>query len=695
MRFSSLLQVYEKNKQRLVPDPMSPGFDPVFFNLVFNAENDHSSEDVSAGTFGELIGYRVSRVFGTLEELEKRCPQSSYQDIAIEVARLLNRAYCVQQFEHVQSFADMDQTTMEALRTRRTVVDAAGNHVTPVGAMEALIDNAKHILRRARDNKGFGGKGAVAEPVSIKQVIQVGLQLGSALEMLRRQWHMVLWFGAHAHVSRQPPYDYVIDARPSRLALLAVIDLDRRDGHRARGFEESKNLVSIEHMKRKVLVYETSESDARSLVVRHVMALSADLQRVAADLARSNDSAFEPSMRYFLGHSTPELKGVPFQLVLEAWYCLCFLVLQHLEEFAQVVSPADIPESKYSLSIEVDELVGALAVALDVDGASARRIVSFLTYTGRHQTLWTRPLLDVDGHVELLWFPILGCHPMRLLHDWSRATKELEEAYGKKGHSYEEMANLATKLLHERTNALMPYVALGPRLKVDGKRPNGADVGDVDGAFVIEDTLFIMECIAVQHAAEPFEFWLVQKELNEKREQVMAKKTFLLKHPEMVDKWADKASGPIPLIRRVVALVVSNSYLLEGEREEEPYFVHLDTIFNILYNGRAEFGGGFGPAGDPITYRIDYLSGEVSPAEAVIDALRKPIKRESALAAVRHAEFFVPGFDDSDAKGVLIQPEMDAPDSPEAVRKLLEKCSFHHRLVELHGVVDQSAGRSR
>lgn len=688
MRFSSLLQVYEKNKQRLVPDPMSPGFDPAFFKRVFNAENDHSPEDISAGTFGELIGYRVSRIFSTLEELEKRSPRSSYQDIAIEVARLLNKAYFVQQVEHAQSFADMEQTTIEALRTRRTIEDAAGNRVTPVGAMEALVDNAKHILRRARDNKGFGGKGTVAEPVSIKQVVHVGLQLGSTLEIFRRQWHMVLWFGAHAHVNRQPPCDYVIDARTSRLALLAVIDLDRRDGHMTRNFEELKNLMSIEHMKRKVLVYETSGSGVRSLAVRHVMAISADLQKVAADSARSNDSAFDPSMRYFLGHSTPDLKGAPFQLVLEVWYCLSFLVMQHLRELAQLASPADIPESKYSLSIATDELVGALAAALGIDGASARGIVSFLTYKGRHQTLWTRPLLDVDGYVELLWFPIQGCHPMRLLHDWSGATKELEEAYGKKGHTYEEMANLVTKVLHERTNALMPYVALGPRLKVDGKRPNGADVGDVDGAFVIEDTLFIMECIAVQHAAEPFEFWLVQKELNEKRDQVMAKKAFLLKHPEVVGKWADKASGPIPSIRRVVALVVSNSYLLEGERGEEPYFVHLDTIFNILYNGRAEFGGGFGPTGDPITYRIDYLNGEVSPADAVIDALRKPIKRESALAAVRHAEIFMPGFDDSDAKGVLIQPVMDAPDSPEAIRKLLERCSFHHRLVELHGVVD-------
>ncbi|MBV8656300.1 MAG: hypothetical protein JO142_00600 [Burkholderiales bacterium] len=688
MRFSSLLQVYEKGKPRPVPDPMSPGFDPMLFDRAFKAESDHSPEDMSAGAFGGLIGYRVSRVFGTLNELENSSPRLSYRDIAVEVARLLNKAHLVQQVEHARSFADADQTTIEALRTRRTIEDAAGNHATPVAAMEALVDNAKHMLRQARDNKGFGGKGAVAEPVGVKQVVHVGLQLGSTLEMLRRQWHMVLWFGAHARVSQEHPFDYVIDARPSRLALLAAIDLDRRDGHMERNFGDSKNLVSIEHLKRKTLVYEASGSGVRSLAVRHVTALPIELQRVAADLARRNDSAFDPSMRYFLDHSTPELKDVPFGLVLEAWYSLSFLVMQHLREIAQFASPDDVPESKYSLSIETKELVGALATALEIDTASARNIVAFLTYKGHHQTLWTRPLLDVGGHIELLWFPIQGCHPMRLLHDWAGATKELEEAYGKKGHRYEEMANLITKVLHERTNAHMPYVALGPRLKVVGKRPNGDDVGDVDGAFIIENTLFIMECIAVQHPAEPFEFWLVQKELNEKREQVMAKKAFLLKHPEAINKWADRASGPIPPITRVVALVVSNSYLLEGEQREEPYFVHLDTIFNILYNGRAEFGGGFGPTGEPIIYRIDYLDGDVAPADAIIEALRNPIKRQSALAALRNAEIFAPGFDESDAKGIIVQPEMNAPDSPEAIRKMLEKCSFRHRIVELHGAVD-------
>lgn len=687
MRFWSLLQVYEKGKARTVPDPMSPTFDPVQFDLAFNAENDYSPEDMSAGTFGGLIGYRVSRVFGTLDKLEKSSPRLSYQDIAVEVARFLNKAHVDQQIEHMRSFADVDQTTIEALRTRRTIEDAAGNRVTPVGAMEVLIDSARHMLRSARDNKGFGGKGTVAEPVSAKQVIHLGLQLGSTLDILRRQWHMVLWFGAHARIIQQHPFDYVIDVRPSRLALLVAVDLDRRAGHMERNFRDLKNLMPVEHMKRKILVYEVNGSGVRTLAVRCVTALPTDLQSVAADLARRNDAAFDPSMRYFLDHSTPELKGVSFQLVLEALYRLSFLVFQHLQEIVQHASPADLPESKYSLSMATDELVVALATALDIDGASARRIVTFLSYKGQHQTLWTRPLLDVGGHVELLWFPIQGCHPMRLLHDWSGATKELEEAYGKKGHRYEEMANLVTKVLHERTNTLMPYVALGPRLNVDGKRPNGADVGDVDGAFIIEETLFIMECIAVQHPAEPFEFWLVQKELNEKREQVMAKKAFLLKHPEAASKWAGKASGPIPQIKRVVALVVSNSYLLEGEQREEPYFVHLDTIFNILYNGHAEFGGGNGQTG-ALTYRIDYLDGEISPADAVIDALRSPIKKESALAAVSNSEIFMPGFDDGDAKGIVIQPEMNAPDSPEAIRKLLEKCSFHHRIIELHGVVD-------
>lgn len=690
MSFRSLLQVYEKNKQRPVPDPMSPRFDLELFDRVFHAEKDGSFEDASARVFGELIGCRVSRVFGGLEAFENSSPRFLYKDIAVEVARFLNKAYLAQQVEHVQSFAGMDQTTVEALRTRRTIKDAAGNHVAPVDAMEMLIDNARHILRHAHDRQGFGGKGPNAKSVSIEQVVHVGLRAGGMLEMLRRQWHTVLWFGAHARVSPQFPHDYVINARPSRLALLAAIDLYRRNGCMERDFDElkKKGLVPTEHMKRKVLVYEVSGSGVRSLVARNVMAVSVDLQSLAADLARSNESVFDPSMRYFLDHSTPELKGVPFDLVLKAWYCFSFLVMQHIREIAQLDSSGAVPESKYSLSIATEELVRALAAALETDSASARRIVSFLTYKGHHQALWTRPLLDVDGHVELLWFPVQGCHPMRLLHDWSGATKELGEVYGEKGHKYEEMANLVTKVLHERTNALMQYVALGPRLKVDGKRPNGDDVGDVDGAFVIEDTIFIMECIVVQHAAEPFEFWLVQKELNKKREQVMAKKNFLLKHPEAVNRWTNKASGPIPPIKRVVALVVSNSYLLEGEQTGEPYFVHLDTIFNILYNGRTEFGGGFDPTGAPITYRIDYLNGDVSPADAIVDALRNPVKKESALAAVRHVKIFMPGFDDSDAKGDLIRPEIDAPDSPEAIRKLLKKCSFYHRLVTLHGVND-------
>lgn len=686
MKFISMLRESSlQGKSRLVPDPMEPKFEEKVFYEAFMLYNDNSPEDRAVGCMGGLIGFRVGRIFATLTDLEGRVRRCSYDEIANALVIFLNRQQVLLLREHANTLNGVQQTTIEAIRGTRSAKDFVGNQFRPPEVLEAMIDGACHVFRHVHDKKYFGSQDIPREANDVNIILGEALRLASLLVSLRAQWHSVLWYGAHAQINPNPPYEFIINKQPSRRALLATVDIDRREGLLFRDV----NAIGVHHSdrERKVVIWTTSGDGECKLAVQRVFDLPAELRNEAIKLVKCHSAACEPALEFFLQETHPELEGVIFKHVLDVWYCLTILALQQSKETFLAANVESLADSKFMAQLQSDELAAALSSAVGLQKDRVRSILNFLTYKGGRQSLWSRPILATAHGLQLLWYPLQGLHLMRLLHEWGTSNQALKDKYGEKGHQYEDLVHKIIDKLSRCAKPAIPYIALGTRLDIPGKRPSGGDVGDVDGAFIIDDTLFILECRTVMHPAEAFEFWSVENELKEKLEQVTVKKNFLLSNLDIVKTWplsGDKKS--FPHIKRIVSLVVSNSFLLEGERQEEPYFVHLDTLFNVLLQGYAEFGGGYDEWDKEIIFRVEYLREGETNADAVLKALKNPVKAESAKACVVINQTVVPPFDKSDASGVILQPIMKWPDSLQEVEKLLRRCSFWQDLRRIRSI---------
>lgn len=658
---------------------MKPGFSEEAFHRAFLSHQDGSAEDLHVRNFGVLVASRVQRIFATLEDMEKRSPRFSYEEMAKAVAAFAHKQQLALFSDHSAAFADVTEITQEALIAQRTAIDQRGNAFTPAEVLEAIIDGAKHVLRRARENEGFGGAGERPEAVSVDAVASEVLRMGTGLEMLRKQWHAVLWGGARVFVDPRPSGPYAIDKTASELERMATVDLQRRQVSIGRDTRELKELYLRHRLgERRVLAWDNSSSSVPQLVVTTINALPEKQRKTAIELAVSQKAQINLTVTDFLEESPPSLKGVTYAQVLRAWYCLTLLVqnehsqaMDDYERFGRASRPPII-------CLWSDQLNGALCEVLNIKPSEAKAVINFLTYKGHHQTLWERPLLETKGGLLPMWWPLQCGHLMRLVNDWGKANKKDEgknndEMFSDKGHRYEEMVHLMLSKLPTVEYPAFRYLPLGPRLKV----PDDA-IGDVDAAFIIDRTLFVLECRAVGYPAEAFEFWNTHEELQNKTKQALRKKEYLASNPEVVASWVARAHPTVttPKIERVVGLVLSNSFLLEGDRPHQPYFVHTDTLYNALLSGYSNFGGGMDADGRKIEYHVDFRKEGVADADAFIRALKHPPKAEAYKACITALDTSIPGFDESDSAGMMRSPVITMPEHGRDIEALLQRCSF-------------------
>ncbi|MDO3624346.1 hypothetical protein Q3O98_25050 [Ralstonia pseudosolanacearum] len=678
MRFLSILRVRQGELPR-APDPMKPGFNEAAFHEAFLKYQDGSAEDLHVRNFGVLVASRVERIFATLKEMEKRSPRFSYDEMAKAVAAFAHKQQLALLTDYWSALADVTEITQESLTTQRTATDRRGNAFTPDEVLEAIIDGAKHVLRRARENQGFGGAGDQPEAVSVDAVASEVLGMGTGLEMLRRQWHAVLWGGAHVFVDPRPSGPYAIDKTASELERMASVDLQRRQVTIGRDTRELKELYLRNRLgERRVLAWGNSGGSAQRLVVTTIDGLPEEQRQMAIELAVWQKAQINLPITDFLEESHPSLKGTTYQQVLRAWYCLTLLVQNEYSEAVDDYEKFGEDSRPPITCLQSDQLNGALCEALDIQPVEAKAVINFLTYKGHHQTLWERPLLETKEGLLPMWWPLQCGHLMRLVADWGKANKKSEEKskeemFSDKGHRYEEMVHLMLSKLPTVENPAFRYLSLGPRLKV----PDAA-IGDVDAAFIIDRTLFVLECRDVGYPAEAFEFWNTREELQKKIEQALRKKDYLASNPEVVASWVERAHPmvTVPKIERVVALVLSNSFLLEGERAHQPYFIHTDTLYNALLSGYSSFGGGFDADGKEVEYHVDFRKEGVPDADAFLRALKHPPKAEAYKACITTLDTSIPGFDESDSAGMMRSPVVTMPEHGRDVEALLQRCSF-------------------
>ena len=687
MRFLSLLRVQD-GRRRLAPDPMVPGFDLSAFRHAFEANNDGSSEDINALRFGELIARRAESLFDELADLRKKCRRFSYDEVAEAVVNFTHQQQLVVSSEYEVALSDLGEITQEALHGLRTTRDIHGNAFTPAEILERTIDGVRHVLREACDKGHFGKGGEQPEIDSLDAVLPTVVSLGYLYESLRTQWHDVLWSGARVSVDPQPPYNYAIDRTSSHLERMASVDLDRRQVNISHGVNEHMQLDALHQIGRwPILAWDRTSSDERRLVVSTVKALPAEQRQIAKELAAIHAGQIDPNVEFFLQKSHSSLIGITYRQVLHAWYCLALLVLSEYFRAASDFDSHGHCTRPPVTCLQPEQLTSALCEVLDIQQSEAQAVVDFLTYKGKHQTLWAKPLLKTTSGLLPMWWPILSGHLMRLVAEWGKADDEGVVRFSEKGHQYEHVVYQVLDEMARKMNPAVQYIPLGPRLPVPEKATDGNDVGDVDAAFVVDRTLFILECRAVGYPAEAFEFWTTHRELESKVHQALRKKHHLTSSPAVIRAWFDRAGVAVaaPEIERVVALVVSNSFLLEGERTEEPYFVHSNTLYNVLFTAYSAFGAGSDSHGKDIELRVDFRQAGVANADAVIRALERPVKAEAYKMCTTFLDASIPPFHASDSSGMVRSPVVVLPTDARDVEGLLQRCSFadHVRRVKV------------
>jgi hypothetical protein len=290
--------------------------------------------------------------------------------------------------------------------------------------------------------------------------------------------------------------------------------------------------------------------------------------------------------------------------------------------------------------------------------------------------LWQRPILNTEDGLLLVWYPLITFHPMRLLSTWAKEAHHLRVAHDKRGHGFEDAVVFA--LLRASVHSPFkekPFV-LGPAIKIADP-----SVGDIDALLIVGSTAFVLECRNVLHPATPHEFWSASNELDDKVVQAIRKRNYLRENPAVLTALIN-ASPFAPLNRKiveVVGIVVSNSYIFEGVKDVEPYFVHIDTLYNTIISGGSRFGD-IDPDGNEVNYRVNCLLPTIDAGTALKRAISKPAKAEFYRQCLSQVDFPIPPIDQMEPSG-LYSTWAYTPPEVGSVRATLNRCSFAANLV--------------
>lgn len=325
-----------------------------------------------------------------------------------------------------------------------------------------------------------------------------------------------------------------------------------------------------------------------------------------------------------------------------------------------------------TIALSRQDLAFALAKTLDINEDLATKIVNYYTFDQEKVefTLWSRPLFNTSAGLILIVFPLVCCHPMRLLTTWSKEAEHLRQTHNERGWRFE--AKVLTVVSITINDTSLPGE---PKVFGTGLKPKDPSIGDIDVLLIVGNTALVIECRNGLHPATPHEYWSVAAGLQNKKEQALRKRDYLSKHRNNIEE-ALAGIPPREAIRnieRVVALVVSNSYIFEGKQLEEPYFCHLDTLFNFIISGGSLFVDIVD--GEEVTYKVTFPGATSEPSDAWIWAFSNPPKAEFYQQCLKLVDFPIPVLDPDD-HGVIRSQWVYSPPETGKLRALLDKCSF-------------------
>lgn len=650
--------------------PVSYGFLPSVWDEKFKELTDRSADDDNIWKFGHFVHKRLSVVRTTLQHLESQTPVTSRNEVVSRIVRRLNQADFEIGLESADGHKDRSHISIDELCSGRQITGVGGGHYTRQEAVESLIDAARHILRSTTKAGAYGVPKPSSPTWEKGQSLHAAMQLARFYDVFEDQWQRVLWTGARFSFNEREGI-YHLSELEAPLAVEAAVDLPRRSMKQHRDVEEFKALS----LHPSTLVQPIIRRDKRgNLGVTYLGALPEDAKTFALSLGYQRISLIENSSLPVLKEQHGIIEGLTVGKVSDAWMQLGFLAQQ---EWLSINPEAPRKPSQFASVLPKAALARAIAQAVKISEEQATRVVDYFTFDGANieHSLWEHPLLRTDQGLLLVWHPVMAAHPMRLLATWAKEAKHVKVVHDKRGRQFERDVVRALRVAAEATPLVEKPIISEPGIPIDDPA-----IGDIDVLLLTGNTAFVLECRNVMHPATPHEFWSIATELSRKIEQAIRKRNYLREHRDVLAAIIDKyAPGAISEVENVVAVVVSNSYFFEGLNDAEPYFVHLDTLFNLVYTGGSLFGD-MGADGKEKTYAINLVRQDRSIPNELIRGIAAPVKTEFYRRCLETIEFPIPAVDQTEPYGVLVSWAY-APPEVGKLRAVLDSCSFAADIV--------------
>ncbi|MFZ6845850.1 hypothetical protein [Undibacterium sp. RuTC16W] len=211
---------------------------------------------------------------------------------------------------------------------------------------------------------------------------------------------------------------------------------------------------------------------------------------------------------------------------------------------------------------------------------------------------------------------------------------------------------------------------LRPRLKPDE---------EIDLLILVGDTAFVIETATIPSPAEAYEFLETEKRLNQKAGQCRDQCTILRQDLAQIDEWLEDRDPTNP-VTQVAGLVITNSYLRDGNYVGDICHCHWETLINIISYGGMHFGVLRNNQEFILKAEIKNVADETI-ADSILNALRRSPKAEFYAASLTCADMHIKGYDQTDQEGIYRAWKMEFP-SPHDLEERLKNCSFGALLVE-------------
>lgn len=490
----------------------------------------------------------------------------------------------------------------------------------------------------------------------------------------------MLWLDASVHVDPMNK-EYLVNAESSNLSKRMAVDLTRRPAFQSRDFlEQREKSLRFGASGRPVLVLEEASNGPTRVKVQRLGDLPDELQAMMRAHLASASHIQEHSLLSFGRELHPEL-GVTVQELKDIWHCLTGLSLQSYwreDAIRRSLHDAGL-NSQTSLPSCFDELIliTGISKVVDLPEATIRRCIDFLTFSAmRSTTLWDRPILRGDEGLVLIWWSQTGMNDARVIAQWAKSSKDLSKKIKDKGKFNEQFLVAALQVSLKNGPFRNHAHFIGQNLE-----PKANPDLEIDLLLLVEQTLFVIEAVSVQHPADPFEFWELEKRLDEKAKQCRDRVEFLDKHPDQIQLWLQER-GISTSVTFVVSVVVGNTYLRDGIFPSDIDYVHFDTLLSAIGEGGFLFGVMRDGAKEVTLKAPTSPTSKIGAADALLRAIRRSPKSEYYDRAMALTKFKIPPADRSDVSGIFIGWSHEIAPQQE-LEEFLRSCSFGSELEEV------------